>query len=85
MNWCVERSPHPSTVQVNVIESRGSSFSGRGWEEVVAIGDVEEEEEEEGESSDVGSACGSLDVVYGLRARGMGGLLAVEKAATGGS
>ena len=80
MNWWVERSPHPSTVHVNVIESRGSSFSGRGWEEVVANRDEEEEEEEEGESSDVGSVCGR-NVVYGLRARGMGGLLVVEKAA----
>ena len=69
---------------MNVIESRGSSFSGRGWEEVVANGYEEEEEEEEGESSDVGSVCGR-DAAYGLRARGMGGLLAVEKAATGGS
>ena len=69
-------------MHVNVIESRGSSFSGRGWEEVVANGDEEEEEEEEaeGESSDVGSICGR-DVVYGLRARGMGSLLVVEKAA----
>ena len=69
---------------MNVIESRGSSFSGRGWEEVVAIGDAEEEEEQEGESSDVGSVCGR-DVVYGLRARGMGSLLVVEKEAAGRS
>ena len=48
-------------MHVNVIESRGSSFSGRGWEEVVANRD----EEEAGESSDVGSVCGR-DVVYGL-------------------
>ena len=61
---------------MNVIESRGSSFSGRGWEEVVVSGDEEEEEE----SSDVGSVYGR-DVVYGLRARGMGGLLVFEKAA----
>ena len=68
-------------MHLNVIESRGSSFSGRGWEEVVANGTEEEEEEEaEGEFSDVGSVCGR-DVVYSLRARGMGGLLAVEKAA----
>ena len=60
---------------MNVIESRGSSFSGRGWEEVVAIRD---EEEEAGECS----VCGR-DVVYGLRGRGMGGLPAVEKAAAG--
>ena len=63
-------------MHVNVIESRGSSFSGRGWEEVIANG----YEEEEGESSDVGSVCGR-DVVYGLRARGMRSLLVVEKAA----
>ena len=65
-------------MHLNVIESRGSRFSGRCWEEVVANGDEEEEEEAEGESSDVGSVCGR-DVVYGPRARGMGGLLAVEK------
>ena len=64
-------------MHVNVIESRGSSFLGRGWEEVVANGDEEEEEEEE-ESSDVGSVCGR-DVVYRLQARAMGGLLVVEK------
>ena len=47
---------------------------------MVANGDEEEEEEEEeGESSDVGSVCGK-DVLYGLRARRMGGLLVVEKA-----
>ena len=46
---------------------------------MVVSGDEEAEEEEE-ESSDVGSVCGR-DVVYGLRARGMGGLPAVEKAA----
>ena len=52
---------------MNVIESRGSSFSGRGWEEVVVGGDEEEEEEEEeeGESSGVGSVCGR-EVVYVL-------------------
>ena len=71
---------HPLTEQVNVIESRGSSFSGRGWEEVVVSGDEEEEEE----SSDIGSVFGR-DVVYGLRARGMGGLLVVAKAAAGRS
>ena len=66
---------------MNVIDSRGSRFSGRCWEEAVVNGDEEEEEEEEeGESSDVGSVCGR-DVVYGLRARGMGGLVVVEKAA----
>ena len=65
---------------MNVTESRGSRFSERGWEEVVANGDEEEgeEEEEEGESSDVGSVCGR-EVVYGLRTRGMGGLLVVEE------
>ena len=47
---------------MNVIESRGSSFSGRGWEEVVVSGDEEGEDEE---PSDVGSVCGR-DVVYGL-------------------
>ena len=71
---------------MNVIESRGSSFSGRGWEEVVVGGDDddEEEEEEEGESFDVGSVCGG-NVVYGLRARGMGSLVVVEKEAAGRS
>ena len=73
---------------MNVIESRGSSFSGRGWEEVVVGGDEEEEEEEEEEedeeSFDVGSVCGG-NVVYGLRARGMGSLLVVEKEAAGRS
>ena len=44
---------------------------------MVASGD-EEAEEEEGESSDIGSVCGR-DVVYGLRGRGKGGLLVVEK------
>ena len=67
---------------MNVIESRGSSFSGRGWEEVVVGGDEEEAEEEE--SFDVGSVCGG-NVVYGLRARGMGSLLVVEKEAAGRS
>ena len=73
-------------MHVNVIESRGSSFSGRGWEEVVVGGDDddEEEEEEEEESFDVGSVCGG-NVVYGLRARGMGSLLVVEKEAAGRS
>ena len=66
---------------MNVIESRGSSFSGRGWEEVVVGGDEEGEEAEE-ESFDVGSVCGG-NVVYGLRARGMGSLLVVEKEAAG--
>ena len=52
---------------MNVIESWGSSFSGRGWEEVVVGGDDDddEEEEEEEESFDVGSVCGG-NVVYGL-------------------
>ena len=68
-------------MHVNVIESRGSSFSGRGWEEVVVSGDEEAEDEE---SSKIGSVCGR-DVVYGLRATGMGGLLVVEKAAAGRS
>ena len=47
-------------MHVNVIESRGSSFSGKIWEEVVANGDEEEEEaeEEQGEPSDIGSVCG---------------------------
>ena len=71
-------------MHVNVIESRGSSFSGRGWEEVVVGGDEEEEDEEEEESFDVGSVCGG-NVVYGLRARGMGSLLVVEKEAAGRS
>ena len=69
-------------MHVNVIDSRGSRFSGRCWEEVVANGD--EEREEEGESSKIGSVCGR-DVVYSLRGRAMRGLLAVEKAAAGRS
>ena len=40
----------------------------------------DEEAEEEEESTNIGSVCGR-DVVYSLRARGMGGLLVVEKAA----
>ena len=68
-------------MHLNVIESRGSSFSGRGWEEVVVSGDEEGEDEE---SADVGPVCGR-DEVYGLRGRGMGGLPAGEKAAAGRS
>ena len=44
---------------------------------MVANGDEEREEEE---SSKIGSVCGR-GVVYGMRGRGMGGLLVVEKAA----
>jgi hypothetical protein len=53
-------------VHVKVIESRGSSFSGRGWEEVVVSGDDDEEEEEgeEGEGEGVGSVrAGTGNVV----------------------
>jgi hypothetical protein len=41
-------------VHVKVIESRGSSFSGRGWEGVVVSGDDDDDEEEE-EGEGVGS------------------------------
>ena len=57
MNWCMERSPHFSTVQVNVMDSWGSNFSGSGWDEVSPRNWDDDEDSGEGAFNGTGSVA----------------------------